>query len=156
MRFVGEMVKLALCCLLRCFRLLCCARLLRLLCRLRSLACIAVPELRNEGIAILDEIFATKDFANWRSTLDAAGIILGIVAKMEDIPDDPQILASEALVPFEDGGTMTVNSPIWIKGQEKMKPRCAPAVGEHSDEVLRAAGYSDTHIGALRGEGVIG
>jgi len=64
--------------------------------------------------------------------------------------------ASEAPVSLTDSKTMTVNSPIWIKGQEKVTPRYAPAVGEHSDEVLRAAGYSDTEIGALRGEGVIG
>jgi formyl-CoA transferase len=60
------------------------------------------------------------------------------------------------LVPFTDGETMTVNSPIWLKGQEKVKPRRAPNVGEHSAEVLRAAGYSDAEIAALRAEGVIG
>jgi crotonobetainyl-CoA:carnitine CoA-transferase CaiB-like acyl-CoA transferase len=110
----------------------------------------------HEMIAILDEIFATKDFAEWRSILDAAGIIFGIVAKMEDIAEDAQMLASEALVPFTDGETMTVNSPIWIKGQEKVKPRRAPNVGEHSEEILREAGFGDAEIGALRAEGVIG
>ena len=109
----------------------------------------------RELIGILDEIFATKDFAEWRPILDGAGIIFGIVAKMEDIPHDPQMLASEALVAFEDGDTMTVNSPIWIKGQEKVKPRRSPAVGEHSEEVLREAGYSDAEIRMLRTEGVI-
>jgi crotonobetainyl-CoA:carnitine CoA-transferase CaiB-like acyl-CoA transferase len=83
-------------------------------------------------------------------------LIFGIVADMDEIADDDQILASEALVPFEDGGTLTVNSPIWIKGQEKMKPRRAPNVGEHTDEVLRASGYSESAIRALRAEGVIG
>jgi crotonobetainyl-CoA:carnitine CoA-transferase CaiB-like acyl-CoA transferase len=110
----------------------------------------------HDLIVILDEIFATKDFAEWRSILDAAGIIFGIVAKMEDIAEDPQMLASEALVPFTGGETMTVNSPIWIKGQEKVKPRRAPNVGEHSEEVLRTAGYSDAEIEALRAESVIG
>jgi crotonobetainyl-CoA:carnitine CoA-transferase CaiB-like acyl-CoA transferase len=110
----------------------------------------------HEMIAILDEIFATKDFAEWRSILDAAGIIFGIVAKMEDIAEDAQMLASEALVPFTDGETMTVNSPIWIKGQEKVKPQRAPNVGEHSEKVLREAGFGDVEIGALRAEGVIG
>jgi formyl-CoA transferase len=109
----------------------------------------------HDLIAILDEIFAAKDFAEWGSILDAAGIIFGIVAKMEDIAEDLQVLASEALVPFTDGETMTVNSPIWIKGQEKVNPRRAPNVGEHSEEVLRAAGYSDPEIEALRAEGVI-
>jgi crotonobetainyl-CoA:carnitine CoA-transferase CaiB-like acyl-CoA transferase len=109
----------------------------------------------RELMAILDEVFATKDFAQWRSILEAAGIIFGIVAKMEDIPGDPQMLASEALVPFEDGATLTVNSPIWIKGQEKLKPRRAPDVGEHSADVLREAGYSESEIRALRTDGVI-
>src|ERR1700726_2264808 len=104
----------------------------------------------HEMIASLDEIFATKDFAEWRSILDAAGIIFGIVAKMEDIAEDAQMLASEALVPFTDGETMTVNSPIWIKGQEKVKPRRAPNVGEHSEEILREAGFGDAEVGALR------
>jgi len=107
-------------------------------------------------IPILDELFATKDQTEWRAILDAAGLIFGIVADMDEISDDAQILASEALVPFEDQNTMTVNSPIWIKGQEKVKPRRAPAVGEHCEEVLREAGYSDTEIRTLRGEGVIG
>jgi len=34
-------------------------------------------------------------------------------------------------------------------------PRPAPAVGEHSEEVLREAGYSEIEIRALREEGVI-
>ncbi|MBV8421771.1 MAG: CoA transferase [Hyphomicrobiales bacterium] len=109
----------------------------------------------RELILILDRIFATKDQAEWRAILDAAGLIFGIVADMNEIADDPQMLASEALVPFADGSSLTVNSPIWISGQEKLQPRWAPAVGEHSEEVLRAAGYTEAEIRALRAEGVI-
>src|SRR5207302_2221259 len=104
-------------------------------------------------IPILDGIFSTKDQAEWRAILDAAGLIFGIVADMDEIAGDAQILASEALVPFADGSSLTVNSPIWIRGQEKAKPRPAPAVGEHSEEVLREAGFNETEIRALRKEG---
>ena len=104
---------------------------------------------------ILDAIFATEDQAEWRAILDGAGLIFGIVADMDEIADDPQILASEALVPFTDG-TMTVNSPLWMGDQEKVKPRRAPEVGEHSDEVLREAGYPEGEIRAMREAGVIG
>jgi len=75
---------------------------------------------------------------------------------MDEIADDPQILASEAVVPFADGSSLTVNSPIWIKGQQKKRPSPAPAIGEHSDEVLRGAGYSASEIAALRADGVVG
>ena len=110
----------------------------------------------RELIPIMDEIFATKDQAQWRRILDKAGLIFGIVADMDEIADDEQILASEALVPFSDGSSLTVNSPIWIRGQEKARPRPAPSVGEHSEEVLRAAGYSEPEIRLLRADGVVG
>jgi len=105
-------------------------------------------------IPILDEIFATRDQAEWRRILDETGLIFGIVADMDEIADDEQILASEALVPFADG-TMTVNSPLWMSGQEKVTPRRAPAVGQHSEEILREAGYPEAEIRALRADGVI-
>src|ERR1700726_3451278 len=109
----------------------------------------------RELVAILDGIFATTDQAEWRAILDAAGLIFGIVADMDEIAGDAQILASEALVPFADGSSLTVNSPIWIRGQEKAKPRPAPAVGEHSADVLRAAGFDEAEIRGLREGGVI-
>jgi crotonobetainyl-CoA:carnitine CoA-transferase CaiB-like acyl-CoA transferase len=109
----------------------------------------------SELIPILDRIFATKDQLEWRRILDEAGLIFGIVADMDEIADDEQILASEALVPFADGSSLTVNSPIWIRGQQKRTPRPAPTVGEHSEEVLREAGYSESDIRSLRAEGVI-
>jgi len=105
-------------------------------------------------IPILDEIFATRDQAEWRRILDETGLIFGIVADMDEIADDEQILASEALVPFADG-TMTVNSPLWMSGQEKVTPRRAPAVGQHSEEILREAGYPEPEIRALQADGVI-
>jgi crotonobetainyl-CoA:carnitine CoA-transferase CaiB-like acyl-CoA transferase len=107
-------------------------------------------------IPILDTIFATRDQAEWRRILDEAGLIFGIVADMDEIADDEQILASEALVPFTDGSWLTVNSPLWIAGQQKPPPRPAPTVGQHSTEILREAGYSAAEIRALQEVGIIG
>jgi crotonobetainyl-CoA:carnitine CoA-transferase CaiB-like acyl-CoA transferase len=70
----------------------------------------------RELIVVLAGIFASKDQAEWHAILDAAGLIFGIVAGMDEIAGDPQILASEALVPSADGATMTVNSPFWVAG----------------------------------------
>ena len=120
----------------------------------------ATPALREANaralIPLLDDIFATRDQAEWRRILDEAGLIFGIVADMDEIADDEQILASEALVPFTDGSSLTVNSPFWITGQEKLRPRPAPTVGQHSEEVLREAGYPEPEIRAMRAAGVIG
>ena len=107
-------------------------------------------------VAILDRIFATRDLAHWRRVLDEAGIIFGIVAETQDIADDEQALAAGHLVPFVDADFLTINSPIEIRGQEKVRPRRAPKVGEHSAEVLRDAGYGEAEIAELRAAGVIG
>jgi crotonobetainyl-CoA:carnitine CoA-transferase CaiB-like acyl-CoA transferase len=104
----------------------------------------------------LDRIFASRDLAHWRRILDEAGLIFGIVAETHDVPHDEQALAAGHLVQFADAGFMTVNSPIEIRGQEKLPPRLAPNVGQHSDQVLREAGYAEAEIAALRAEGVIG
>src|SRR5438105_3803392 len=109
----------------------------------------------RELVAILDGIFATRDLAEWRRMLDAAGLIFGIVAEPDDIAQDEQALAAGHLVKFADSELMTINSPIEIRGQQKVTPRPAPGVGEHSDQVLREAGYAEAEIAALRADGVI-
>jgi formyl-CoA transferase len=49
----------------------------------------------------------------------------------------------------------TIDSPIWVEGARKVKPRRAPEVGEHTEQVLREAGCSDADIAALRAAGAI-
>ncbi|MBV8889494.1 MAG: CoA transferase [Alphaproteobacteria bacterium] len=110
----------------------------------------------RELIAVLDDAFAIRDLAEWRQRLDAAGLVFGVVAEPDDIADDSQMRECGALVPFADGSLLTVSSPFWVAGQQKVPPRHAPEVGEHSEEVLRAAGYAETEIAAMRADGVIG
>ncbi|MBI5128829.1 MAG: CoA transferase [Rhodopseudomonas palustris] len=109
-----------------------------------------------ELIAVFDEIFATRDLADWRNALDGSGLVFGIVGILDDIPNDQQMIDNDVLVPFENNTIMTVNSPIWVEGSAKTRPRLPPAVGEHSDEVLRSAGYDDAAIKALRTSGAVG
>jgi crotonobetainyl-CoA:carnitine CoA-transferase CaiB-like acyl-CoA transferase len=109
----------------------------------------------HDLIAILDAVFASKDLAEWRSILDGNGLIFGIVAVLDDIPGDAQMLDNGVLVPFEGDGTLTVNSPIWVEGAAKIQPHLPPDIGQHSDEILRAAGYSDAEIAQFRGTGAV-
>jgi crotonobetainyl-CoA:carnitine CoA-transferase CaiB-like acyl-CoA transferase len=59
-------------------------------------------------------------------------------------------------VPFEGDTMLTVNSPIWVDGSQKTPPKHPPKIGEHSDEVLREAGYDDAAIRQLRASGAVG
>jgi formyl-CoA transferase len=106
-------------------------------------------------IGILDEIFATKDLAEWRKILDGNGLVFGVIGILDDIPDDRQMLENDVLVPFENDTLLTINSPIWIDGSQKTAPRHPPGIGEHSDEILRDAGYDEAAIRQLRASGAV-
>jgi crotonobetainyl-CoA:carnitine CoA-transferase CaiB-like acyl-CoA transferase len=109
-----------------------------------------------ELIAILDDAFAQRDLAEWRTLLDGKGLVFGFVGILDDIPNDRQMIDNDVLVPFEDSDIMTINSPIWIDGTQKKKPRLPPGIGQHSDEILRDAGFNDEAIAALRASGTVG
>jgi crotonobetainyl-CoA:carnitine CoA-transferase CaiB-like acyl-CoA transferase len=108
-----------------------------------------------ELIRVFDEIFATKDLAQWRGILDGNGLVFGVVGILDDIPGDKQMLENEVLVPFENDTMLTINSPIWVDGSKKTQPKRPPEIGEHSDEILRAAGYDEAAIKALRAAGAV-
>ena len=50
---------------------------------------------------------------------------------------------------------LTINSPIWVDGAKKVRPRKPPGLGEHSDEILRNAGYDEAAINKLRASGAV-
>ncbi|PRZ43326.1 crotonobetainyl-CoA:carnitine CoA-transferase CaiB-like acyl-CoA transferase [Antricoccus suffuscus] len=132
--------------------------------------CIARPELAEdprfvtqkdrfghgpELIGILDEVFATKDRSEWQRILLDAGLVFEVVASAEDIPNDQQLIDNGYLVPIVDSEYMTVDSPLTVAGTEKARPTMAPTLGQHSDDVLREAGYDDDAIKDLRAAGVV-
>jgi len=103
----------------------------------------------------LDAVFATRDMPEWRRILDAVGVTFGVVGKVDDVPHDAQMRAIGALVPFADGEALTVSSPFQLDGEAKVAPRRAPSLGQHSEAVLREAGYAPDEIGRLRKLGVL-
>src|SRR6516165_562986 len=108
-----------------------------------------------ELIKIFDEVFASKPLAEWRKLLDGNGLVFGVVGILDDIPHDRQMLDNEVLVPFENDTMLTINSPIWVDGARKVQPRRPPGIGEHSDEILRQAGYDEASIRKLRASGAV-
>ena len=108
-----------------------------------------------ELIELFDEVFAARDLAEWRARLDAAGITFGIIGTLDDMLTDPQMREAGALVKFADSDLETVGSAFQISGEAKVQPRRGGEVGEHSEQVLREAGYSEGEIARLRGLGAV-
>ena len=119
----------------------------------------ATPDARKahapDLVKILDAEFATRDLADWRTILDGVGVTFGIVGTVNEVLHDQQMKDCGALVPFEDGAHLTVSAPFHIEGVEKIRPRRAPAVGQHNDAVLSESGYSTDDIARLRALGVV-
>ncbi len=107
-------------------------------------------------VKVLDDVFATRTLAQWRTILDGVGVTFGIVGKVDEVLGDAQMVHSGALVPFADGDGLTVSAPFHIEGVTKIAPQRAPSVGQHNDSVLAEAGYSTDQIGQLRALGVLG
>ena len=110
-------------------------------------------------VAILDPVFASKPLAHWRAELDRFTVTFGIIARTEDLPNDPQLNANGIFRPVEGPGVRpglrTVDSPIHLDGAEKRPATRAPEVGEHGREILESLGYARERIDALVRDGVL-
>jgi crotonobetainyl-CoA:carnitine CoA-transferase CaiB-like acyl-CoA transferase len=109
-------------------------------------------------VPLLDAVFATRPWHEWERILDAHGLTFGGVAAVDDVRDDRQMVDSGALVPMRDpraGALLTVASPLWLEGVEKMPARMPPELGEHSVDILREAGFDEAEIKDLLGARVV-
>ena len=114
---------------------------------------------RAEVIAELENLFSTKTRAEWMSELDGLDVCVGPVNSFAEAFADPQIAARSMLVqaPVPGVGDWShVGNPIKLDAGAKELVRLPPPkMGEHTDEVLREAGLSDSEIGDLRAAGAV-
>ena len=111
-----------------------------------------------EFIALLDADFAQRDFAEWSERFTRYEIAYSLVSNLDDIVADEQL---EAIGMFRDldhpeyGRLRTVDSPVLIEGEDKVKPQPAPELGEHTGDLLRELGLDASEIENLAEDGVI-
>jgi crotonobetainyl-CoA:carnitine CoA-transferase CaiB-like acyl-CoA transferase len=109
-------------------------------------------------VAIIDAVLENKTRAEWARILDEAGIFWGPVQTVEDVIHDPQARENGAFVPLDhpSGERMElVASPIDFSETPASVRHAAPELGQHTEEVLLAAGYAWEDLAGLREKGII-
>ncbi len=102
---------------------------------------------------ILEEVFLTRGRAEWLAVLEAASVPAGPINSIPDVVDDPQI-AARKMVARVGGGSFAAQ-PIRMACQESWPENPAPALGQHTDEVLAEVGYDANEVSRLRSLGVV-
>ncbi len=105
-----------------------------------------------------DRVFATRTRDEWIAVFLEQGLMFAPVKHISEIEKDPQAWANGYVEPFEHPslGRITIPGyPVRFSECRAGTRIPAPTVGQHTDEILRAHGYSGKEIEALKSEGVI-
>ena len=106
----------------------------------------------------LQKIIEQNVAKHWLKIFDSYELPVNLVALVEESKNDPQVLQNQMVVAPEDDRIKTpliIEHPIQISNVPKVGPTCAPALGEHTGEVLADLGYSVAEVTRLRESGVI-
>jgi len=108
--------------------------------------------------AAIGDITRHKPAEHWIDLFEGAGIPCGPIYNIDQVFADPQVRHLGMATPMRHpslGEINVVASPINMTGVPRDVRLPTPEAGAHTDEVLRAAGYSDADIGAMRQKGVV-
>ena len=102
---------------------------------------------RDRIVRRLVEEFAARETAPTVELLVAHGVPAAPVNSVPEILGDPQIEAREMVV--EADGVRMLGNPIKLSGDDGQPYSRAPHLGEHTEEVLLAAGLPPEEVGVL-------
>ncbi len=112
---------------------------------------------REACVAELDAVFASRTLAEWRERLADVEGVWAPMQTAKEVGQDVQAVANGYLADVDrgDGTTFTlVASPVQFdESPPTLRP--GPDMGQHTEEVLLAAGYTWEDLAALKEAGAI-
>lgn len=113
---------------------------------------------RAELEAILTPVFRQRTVAEWMDALEAADVLCAPVNDYPGLVRHPQVVASGFITEQDHpraGRFKTIATPVKLEKTPGTIRSPAPALGEHSRDVLSEAGFSRAEIDALAAAHVI-
>ncbi len=112
----------------------------------------------EDRLELTAQALKEKPSAEWIKRFDAAQVPCAPILSRADILTDPQIAANELIVEVEHPAVGVMRQPrpaARFDGASTKIRSAAPVLGEHTDQVLRDAGFDASAIKRLRAADVI-
>ena len=103
-------------------------------------------------VSLLEDIFRQNTTEYWMTLLDAAGVVAGPIYNMDQVYNDPQVQARQMEVGLDDpelGLLRHIGIPVKLSATPGNIRHRAPALGEHSREILLEAGFPKAEVEGL-------
>ena len=105
-----------------------------------------------------EAVFLQRSAAEWLAVLEERGVPAGPVRFVEELFDDAQVQANGLVAELEhrDAGKVRMVGPLANFSETPLEASAPPALGEHTDEILRELGYAPEEITGYRNGGALG
>jgi len=112
------------------------------------------PALRQ----IIEAALASGDPRTWEARLTAADVPCGSIWKIDEIVHHPQLEHRDVLQTIDSryGPMRLVGAGFRLEHGSPGIDREPPTLGEHTDEILKEAGYAAEEIARLRRDAIVG
>jgi crotonobetainyl-CoA:carnitine CoA-transferase CaiB-like acyl-CoA transferase len=107
-------------------------------------------------VALFDQVFAAKTSDEWMALFIPRGLMFSPIQTTMETAMDPQTRLNQYVVPFdhpEYGPLEVPGYPAHFSGNGAGPRLPAPALGEHTDDILAELGCSAADIAELKNEG---
>jgi crotonobetainyl-CoA:carnitine CoA-transferase CaiB-like acyl-CoA transferase len=114
------------------------------------------PEKRRESVARFAAAFAARERDDWVRELAGADACVAPVLDLSELPAHPELSRRLVEQPGRGAPVRTLAAPLRLSDTPPSVRRLAPALGEHTLEVLGEAGYTPAQIASMRAAGAVG